>query len=96
MNKKRKHLTFDERQTIKNMLDKRESFKSIARELGRDCTTISKEIKNHIIFKKTGCFGHNFNDCLNRKNCTLKNLCDSNNCNQKSCCFCTLCQKYNM
>ena len=50
MNKKRKHLTFDERQTIKNMLDKRESFKSIARELGRDCTTISKEIKNHIIF----------------------------------------------
>ena len=91
MNKKRKHLTFDERQTIKNMLDKRESFKSIARELGRDCTTISKEVKNHIIFKKTGCFGHNFNDCLNRKNCTIENLCDSNDCNQKSCCFCTLC-----
>ena len=41
MNKKRKHLTFDERQTIKNMLDKRESLKSIARELSRDCTTIS-------------------------------------------------------
>ena len=29
MNKKRKHLAFDERQTIKNMLDKRESFKNI-------------------------------------------------------------------
>ena len=51
MNKKRKYLTFDERQTIKNMLDKKESFKSIARELCRDCTNISKEIKNHIFFK---------------------------------------------
>ena len=29
------------------MLDKRESFKSIARELDKDCTTISKEVKNH-------------------------------------------------
>ena len=27
MNKKRKHLTFDKRQTIKNMLDKKDSFK---------------------------------------------------------------------
>ena len=53
MKTKRTHLTFEERQTIKNMLDKRESFKSIARELGRDCSTISKEINNHIIFKKT-------------------------------------------
>ena len=50
--RKHSHLSFDERQTIKNMLDKKKSFKSIdARESGRDCTTISKEIKNHISFK---------------------------------------------
>ena len=49
---KRKHLTFEERQTIKNMLDKKESFKSIARELVRDCTTISKEVKWYYIKKK--------------------------------------------
>ena len=94
MKTKRTHLTFEERQTIKNMLDKRESFKSIARELGRDCTTISKEIKNHIIFKKTGCFGHHFNDCLYRKDCTIRNLCDREDCTEKSCCFCTLCHLY--
>ena len=64
--RKHSHLSFDERQTIKNMLDKKESFKSIARELDRDCTTISKEVKNHITIKKTGSWGHNFNDCIYR------------------------------
>ena len=91
MNMKRKHLTFEERQTIKSMLDKKESFKSIARELGRDCSTISKEVKNHIIFKKTGCFGHSFNDCLNKKDCTQKNLCNSTDCRYQTCSFCTFC-----
>lgn len=38
MKTKKTHLTSHERQTIKNMIDKRESFKSIARGLGRDCT----------------------------------------------------------
>ncbi len=72
--RKHSHLSFDERQTIKNRLDKKKSFKSIARELGRDCTTISKEIKNHITFKKTGSWGHKFNDCINRFNCPITNL----------------------
>ena len=83
MNKKRKHLTFDERQTIKNMLDKKESFKSIARELERDCTTISKEVKNHITIKKTGSWGHNFNDCIYRTDCSVKNLCSDPDCKYK-------------
>lgn len=94
MNKKRKHLTFDERQTIKIMLDKKESFKSIARELGRDCTTISKEVKNHITFKKTGSWGHNFNDCINRFNCPITNLCSDPTCNNKNCYACGRCYKY--
>ena len=92
--RKHSHLSFDERQTIKNRLDKKESFKSIARELGRDCTTISKEVKNHITFKKTGSWGHNFNDCINRFNCPITNLCSDPTCNNKNCYVCGRCYKY--
>ena len=81
--RKHSHLSFDERQTIKNMLDKKESFKSIARELDRDCTTISKEVKNHITIKKTGSWGHNFNDCIYRTDCSVKNLCADPYCKYK-------------
>ena len=45
------------------MLNKRESFKAIGRFLCKDCTTISKEVKNHICFEKSGAYGRAFNDC---------------------------------
>lgn len=59
-----KHLTLDSRTTIQTELNKNSSFKSIARLLSKDCTTISKEVKNHICFEKSGCNGRPFNDCL--------------------------------
>lgn len=52
---KQKHLTLVERCTIESMLNSSASFKEIGRKIGRDCTTISKEVRNHILFKKTGC-----------------------------------------
>ena len=60
---KQKHLTLASRITIETMLDKGESFKSIGRFLNKDCTTISKEVKNHICFEKIGAYGRAFNDC---------------------------------
>ncbi|MBM7616122.1 helix-turn-helix domain-containing protein [Alkaliphilus hydrothermalis] len=58
-----KHFTLDERVSIEHMLKDSFSFKAIARELHRDCTSISKEIKKHIILKKTGSYGRAFNNC---------------------------------
>lgn len=60
---KQKHLTLTSRITIETMLDKGESFKSIGRFLNKDCTTISKEVKNHLCFEKSGAYGRAFNDC---------------------------------
>lgn len=77
----------------------KESFKSIGRELGKDPTTIAKEIRNHIQFRKTGCYGKPFCDCLIRKDCTLKHLCGNLKC-RRICGFCntypcsTLCADY--
>ena len=42
---KNKHLSFDERLEIEKGLKENLSFKEIGRVLGKDCTTISKEIK---------------------------------------------------
>lgn len=49
-NKKNKHLTFDDRQFIENALTCGMCFKHIAAKLGKDQTTISKEVKAHMIF----------------------------------------------
>ncbi|WP_044294465.1 helix-turn-helix domain-containing protein [Robinsoniella peoriensis] len=51
---KNKHLTLNERFTIANLLEKQCSFKAIGLKLERDCTTISKEIRNHRILKNMG------------------------------------------
>lgn len=96
---KHKHLAQDGRIIIEHKLLQKESFKSIARELCKDPTTIAKEIRNHIQFRKTGCYGKVFNDCHIRKDCTVQHLCGSLKCKRR-CCFCislpcsTLCLNY--
>lgn len=98
MNKNR-HLTQVERIIIERRLLEKESFKSIGRELSKDPTTIAKEVKNHIQFQKTGCYGKVFNDCLIRKGCSVRHLCGNRRCN-RYCGFCnahpclSLCSDY--
>ena len=46
--KKNKHLTDDDRQEIMECLNKGMAFKAIARRVGKDPTTISKEVKKHL------------------------------------------------
>lgn len=88
MNKHR-HLILEERNIIEQALLRKESFKSIGRELGKDPTTIAKEIRNHMQFRKTGCYGRAFNDCLLRKGCTAQHLCGNGKCT-RYCCFCNV------
>ena len=54
---KHSHLSLDERITIAQLLKEQSSFKAIARELGRDPSTISKEIRRHRIPIKSGALG---------------------------------------
>lgn len=91
-----KHLSLSERQQIEKLLLERASFKAIGRTLNRDCTTISKEVRSHIFFVKTGAYGRSFNNCKLRKDCTLTKLCDppTNRCKHKRCCFCDQCYKH--
>ena len=45
---KNKHMTFDDRHEIQTCLEHGMSFKSIAARIGKDQTTVSKEVKKHI------------------------------------------------
>ena len=96
---KNTHLTLDDRIKIQGLLTERKSFKFIARELDKDPTTIPKEIKCHIQFKKSGCYNNAFNDCLNRMGCPAQHLCGNQRCKRR-CAFCnahscaSLCSSY--
>ena len=60
---KQKHMDINTRSTLQAELDKGTSFKEIGRILGKDCTTVSKEVRKHLVFEQTGGFGKSFNNC---------------------------------
>lgn len=90
---KSKHFNLIERIAIEQMIKDSFSFKAIARELGRDCTSISKEIKHHITIKKTGTYGKSFNNCVHRFDCKYSYICDSPSCRNRYCRFCSRCSE---
>lgn len=90
-----KHLNLKARYIIEHALDDKKSFKAIGAELDKDCTTISKEVRNHKVFERTGAHGKSFNNCSNRNGCTATRICPT--CNRPKnfrCCFCGRCISY--
>lgn len=79
--KVKKHLSLDERFDIENDLCKGLPFKEIGKNIGKDCTTISREIRNHYIVKNTGGIGRQFNNCIYRTTCSNR----GKNCNLANC-----------
>lgn len=95
---KYKHLTLDDRIEIQRSLREKKSFSKIGSLLGRDPSTISKEVKLHAITKQTGTKTRNFNTCIHRKDCShMMDICK--NCTSKLCSpysnirYCTVCGK---
>ena len=71
-----KHLTLDERNFIEQELAKNTSFREIAKQLCKDPTTISKEVRKHRIRKEGQAIHVNFNHCAKKYNCHRRNLCN--------------------
>ncbi len=89
-----KHFTLSERITLERLLKDACSFKAIGRDLNKDCTSISKEVRNYLIFKKTGSYGRAFNNCLHRFTCTKSYSCASPLCRNRYCRFCSHCSTH--
>jgi IS30 family transposase len=71
-----KHLTEDDRGFIAEALQGGSTFKAIAAQLGKDPTTVAKEVKTNRTFKMAGTFVDNTpNLCAHRKSCGEAYIC---------------------
>lgn len=70
-----KHMTLDDRIIIEKGLEQQHSLRSIALQLGKDPTTISKEIKKHRSFQQHNHFNEPKNKCALVADCKRKNIC---------------------
>ena len=94
------HLSLGMRSDIEVMLTKKFSFNRIKQTLGKDSTTISKEIRKNIIIEQKGGYRRSFNDCIKavEKTCTKKHTCGrclskSRNCMSSGKCI-LICDEY--
>ncbi len=71
-----KHMTLDDRIAIEKGLEQKCSLRSIAARLGKDPTTISKEIKKHRSFQEHNHFNEPKNKCALVGDCKKKNICN--------------------
>ena len=87
-----KFLTYEDRLVIAQLLQENASFGVIGKKLGKDRTTIAKEIKKHSHDKKSGRPGYPYNPCKHRSTCKAKKLC-GNTCTHQSAYKCSLCSE---
>lgn len=91
MNTKGKHLTEDDRYAIEHGLKNGLSFKSISKNIGKDPSTISKEVRAHVVFEKRKAYGRGFNDCKFRLDCSKSVSCNKCSNPKKRCSACGIC-----
>lgn len=89
--KKQRHLTLTDRTYIEQELARGSSFTDIGKALGKDPSTISKEVKLHMETRKASGRAHGCTNCRNYKTCTLQHMCGDRLCNRK----CKQCRIFN-
>lgn len=90
-----KHLTLNDRQYIENSLDKGLSFRDIAKQLCKDPTTISKEIRLHRMdnIHPKRIFNNPHNFCTKRFRCSKTNACNKLFICDVKCSCCSKCNR---
>ena len=81
-----KFLSYEDRMIIAQRLQENASFGAIGKELGKDRTTIAKEIKKYSYDKKSGRPGYPYNPCKFRATCKAKRICGTS-CTHQSICY---------
>ena len=77
---KYKHLTLDDRITIQKALKEGQTFVEIGALIGKDPSTVSKEVKAHLDYRNTGTRSRGYNPCRHRKRCTRQYICGEDSC----------------
>lgn len=60
--KRYKHLTYEDRVEIEVLLNRGETFTMISKKIGKSASTISREIKNRLVFVHSGAYGMCYTD----------------------------------
>ena len=81
--KKQRHLTLTDRIYIEQELVRGSSFTDIGNALGKDPSTISKEVRHHYEVTKDTLSTRGCRSCTNYNECTLQRMCGSLVCNKK-------------
>ncbi|WP_160677064.1 IS30 family transposase [Clostridium sp. C8-1-8] len=89
-----KFFNYEERLELQKFLKESLSFKEISRRLGKNPTTISREVRKYSSEIATGYPGYPLNACKNRFFCRSKDVCGKN-CTRKASVYCRLCQSCN-
>lgn len=91
-----KHLTLGDRITIESMLKHKTSFTEIGSSLDKDPSTISKEIRSHLVSQRTGGKYSNFNACSLRISCQKNRICSNCHAHRryKLCKSCSMCNTF--
>lgn len=87
-----KFLSYEDRMIIAQRLQENASFGAIGKELGKDRTTIAKDIKKYSYDKKSGRPGYPYNPCKFRTTCKVKRICGTS-CTHQSAYKCSLCSE---
>ena len=75
-----KFLNYEDRLEIEKGLKEHQTFTEIGKRLGRDRTTITKEVRNYSVEQDTGYSVFPHNTCKYRKGCRRKKVCGTNEC----------------
>ncbi len=89
-----KHMNQDNRVVIEKRLDASVPFSTIAEELGKDPTTIAKEVKKHRIFQKHNTFNEPLYRCALAKECHKKHVCTTVPFCKRECHNCPKCHSF--
>lgn len=87
-----KFFSYEERLELQKYLKEGLSFKEISRRLGKNPSTISREVRKYCSEITTGYPGQTHNTCKNRKSCNKRRICKEN-CSRSRlyCKYCSFC-----
>lgn len=88
---KNTHLSLQDRSVIQTGLSGHLPFKQIAAQIGKDPSTVSKEVRKHTEVLDIGAYGRGFNPCRFSMTCQKKFLCDRCIHAGKRCALCKEC-----
>lgn len=87
-----KFLSYEDRLEIESSLKAHMTFTEIGRRLGRDRTTITKEVRNYSVEQDTGYSVFPHNTCKYRKGCRRKKVCGTTDCKHPLVSLCKQCE----